>query len=759
MKRKLSFLSLIPLLAVLVSASGTSASGSHQLSRSSELVSPLSTAFTYQGRLEDANGPVSNTCDFKFGLFGSPRDSDQLGSTLLREGVLVADGYFTVADLDFGAAVFQGEARWLGIAVRCPSGTGTFESLSPRQALTAAPYALYALSAGSAPWSGLTGVPAGFADGVDDGSSYTAGEGLTLSGTQFSVDTSLIQARVGEVCPSGSAIRAVNQDGTVTCQGVSGTAGGDITAVWTGDGLFGGNDVGDITLEVDTDYLQRRVDSSCPAGSAIRVINPDGTVSCETDSDTTYSAGSGLTLNGLNGTQFSVDNATTQARVGGTCSPGSSIRIINADGTVSCETDNNTTTFWGLSGSSGTNPASNYLGTSDNQPLVLRVNATQALRLEPTSGTPNLVGGYSGNSVTEGVYGAVIAGGGESGEVNRVTDIYGTVGGGRNNQAGKTIGVIGFSSFATVSGGLENTASGLVATVSGGYDNTASGNYATVGGGIGNDASSLASTVGGGDHNTASGYAATVSGGYDNTASGIYATVPGGRDNDAVGDYSFAVGQRARALSSGAFVWADSNYFDFDSIGSNTFSARATGGYNLVAGINTSGGTTWHCIFYNGTSWACSSDRHQKENFQAVDGRAVLEKVSQLPVLYWNAKGTDPAVKHLGPMAQDFYAAFGLGDDDTRIATIDLDGVSLAAIQGLYQLSLEKDARIAALEGRLEGQQGHIEALEARLAALERAGQPGQAGGSPALGYLPYLGFAALGFGLTWRSRKRGGER
>ena len=231
MKRKLYFLSLIPLLALLISASGTSASGGQQLSRSSDLASPLGTAFTYQGRLDDTNGPVSSHCDLEFGLFGSPGGSDQVGSTLPRENVLVADGYFTVDDLDFGASAFQGQARWLEIAVRCPSGSGTFESLSPRQALTASPYALYALSAGSLPWSGLTGVPAGFADGVDDGSSYIAGEGLTLSGTQFSVNTSLIQARVGEACPNGSAIRAVNHDGTVTCQGVSGTAGGDITAV------------------------------------------------------------------------------------------------------------------------------------------------------------------------------------------------------------------------------------------------------------------------------------------------------------------------------------------------------------------------------------------------------------------------------------------------------------------------------------------------------------------------------------------------
>ncbi len=87
----------------------------------------------------------------------------------------------------------------------------------------------------------------------------------------------------------------------------------------------------------------------------------------------------------------------------------------------------------------------------------------------------------------------------------------------------------------------------------------------------------------------------------------------------------------------------------------------------------------------------------------------------QQPLYTWNAKGTDPAVKHPGPMAQDFYAAFGLGDSDISIATIDLDGVALAAIRGLYAQHQELQQENMALRARLE-------TLEARLAALEQAG-------------------------------------
>ncbi|HLP78061.1 MAG TPA: tail fiber domain-containing protein, partial [Candidatus Paceibacterota bacterium] len=102
----------------------------------------------------------------------------------------------------------------------------------------------------------------------------------------------------------------------------------------------------------------------------------------------------------------------------------------------------------------------------------------------------------------------------------------------------------------------------------------------------------------------------------------------------------------------------------------------------------------------NGT-FVSASDRNLKENFQPVDVLAVLNKVAALPVSRWNYKD-DQSQQHLGPMAQDFYAAFGVGPDDKHIATVDEGGVALAAIQGLNQKLEQKETEIAELKARLE---------------------------------------------------------
>lgn len=104
----------------------------------------VATAFTYQGQLKEGGGPVNQTVDFEFTLWRDPLSTepgDQVGLPDLEYGVGVLNGLFTVT-LDFGEGAFTGEARWLEIKVRAPAGGGAFTTLSPRQELTPAPYAL-----------------------------------------------------------------------------------------------------------------------------------------------------------------------------------------------------------------------------------------------------------------------------------------------------------------------------------------------------------------------------------------------------------------------------------------------------------------------------------------------------------------------------------------------------------------------------------------------------------------------------------------
>jgi len=344
--------------------------------------------------------------------------------------------------------------------------------------------------------------------------------------------------------------------------------------------------------------------------------------------------------------------------------------------------------------------------------ITLTGSINTALRLETTAGAPNVVGGYSGNTVTAGAQGATIGGGGFNLNTNSVTDNRGTVAGGSNNQAGDNAGTTADRSYATVGGGNGNTASGSASTVAGGEFNTASGAQATICGGSGNVASATnASVVGGGLGNTASGNSSSVvGGGSGNTASGDYSTVAGGSANTASGAYGFAAGRRAKANHQGAFVWGDSTDADIASSATNQFIARAVGGVTFYTSTDLSTGVT---VAAGGGSWSSVSDRNAKQNFAPVDGTGLLARLASIPVLTWNYKAQDASIRHLGPMAQDFYAAFQVGEDNKHIATVDADGVALAAIQALYQRSVQKDRKIEQLTQE-------VDELRARLTRLEQ---------------------------------------
>lgn len=293
------------------------------------------------------------------------------------------------------------------------------------------------------------------------------------------------------------------------------------------------------------------------------------------------------------------------------------------------------------------------------------------------SGVGSTVGGGNGNSAN-GVR-ATIAGGRENvangdaafvaGQNNRVTDHWGTIAGGQNNMAGDDLGSLDDAQ------------------------------HATVGGGFGNFASSRLTTVGGGLANRATAFTATVGGGQSNIASGLRSTVPGGVLNVAAADASFAVGSRAKANHAGAFVWGDGTVADVASTAANQFVVRASGGTTFYSNGALTAGVT---LAPGAGAWSNLSDRNVKRNLRTVDGLEVLERLSGVPMASWSYESQDSSIRHMGPMAQDFRAAFGLGEDDRHISTLDADGVALAAIQALYEIVREKDREIQTLKERLD---------------------------------------------------------
>jgi hypothetical protein len=128
-------------------------------------------------------------------------------------------------------------------------------------------------------------------------------------------------------------------------------------------------------------------------------------------------------------------------------------------------------------------------------------------------------------------------------------------------------------------------------------------------------------------------------------------------------------------------------------------------------------------------SWSTISDSSTKSNVQPVDAAAILERVAAMPISTWNYTTQDPAIRHLGPMAQDFHAAFGLGESDTMISSVDAQGIALAAVQGLNakveSLLAAKDREIAALEARVAEQQRAL-AMQSQEIRRARATHEGE---------------------------------
>ena len=366
-----------------------------------------------------------------------------------------------------------------------------------------------------------------------------------------------------------------------------------------------------------------------------------------------------------------------------------------------------------------------FKSPGDATSLEIKLSGERVMRYEYSANSPNVIGGSKFNYVDPGVWGASIGGGGTvSGSVNRVSGHYGTVAGGMLNLSGPFAAPVDFH-FGTVGGGWRNNAAGYASVVAGGELNTSTGGYSVVGGGLLNTANLQSVIVGGqqnwasdgggvvaGTNNAAEGKWSFVGGGSANAAGGAFSAVLGGMGNVAQGDYSVAVGRRAKTYEPGALpvthhgvlAFADGNDVDFHSAASNEFAARATGGVRFVTAIDVTGLPIWSCGVSGGAggSWGCTSDRDAKSDLIPLDGIATLERLAALPVYQWVARDDPRRIPHAGPTAQDFMAAFWLGDNDKMIGFADAQGVAFAAIQGLNAKLAEKDREIAELKRAVE---------------------------------------------------------
>ncbi len=205
---------------------------------------------------------------------------------------------------------------------------------------------------------------------------------------------------------------------------------------------------------------------------------------------------------------------------------------------------------------------------------------------------------------------------------------------------------------------------------------------------------------------------ASVGGGESNQASGEFATVPGGQANVAHGEGSFAAGMGSNAADNGDFVWSDvaSGATAISVTGDNEFLARARGGVTFYSSANLASGVK---LAAGSGTWSSLSDRNAKTAILPLNDDGVLARVAALPISEWSYS-TERGVRHVGPMAQDFYAAFKVGEDDRHITSIDEDGVALAAIKAL-------NARVAGLREDNEALRRQLIALTAKVNAIETA--------------------------------------
>jgi len=676
------------------------------------------TTFTYQGRLADGSAVANGSYDLTFSVWTNETGPAQVAGTITNAATAITNGIFTVV-LDFGPGVFTGADRWLEISVRA-NGTGSFFTLQPRQKLTATPYAIMAGTA-----SNLSGtisdsqVPTNVAR-LDANNNFTGTNGLNDADLRLRVNSNIYHGlgwyggskTFGGAAPDGPVLFGYNG-------GALGlTSVGHTELFWNhlGVGIGPG-----FTSPQDLLHVQSPTD--------VRVW-----------AETTNAGFAGfLTKNSLAGWFMGVDYGTSwfleenfpQTRIPLVVTSGGNVGIGTNNPGTSLEVNGGIRARGGPPGAFGFSNngyAFNGIGdtdsgmfSSDNGQIEFYNNSVEAMRI---------MNGNVGIGATNPAAKLDVRGG------SILTD---SVLGFGNVQQAPSPSSTYLASPATNTLALYTASLEQLRVASNGNVGIGTVNPGTKldvrGGGVLTDnffgfssvqqgAVPVSTYIGAPAGDTLSFYTASterlrvsaagnVGIGASNPQAGLH--VNNSMPTTAMIESAYTAGTWLNLQNdAGGRNWGLISTGSGNGEGPGQFLVRDN---NLAAVrmiIQTNGNVGIGTITptnrlhvaggVSATDFVTTSDRNAKENFAAVNPRQVLDKVAALPITTWNFKELSDG-RHMGPVAQDFYAAFGLGGGDTTITTVDPAGVAFAAIQGLNQKVDElrnelkrKDAENRALE-------------------------------------------------------------
>ncbi len=222
-----------------------------------------------------------------------------------------------------------------------------------------------------------------------------------------------------------------------------------------------------------------------------------------------------------------------------------------------------------------------------------------------------------------------------------------------------------------------------------------------------------------GEDNTASGYASVAMGYHAHTNARRGSFVFGDNVTGGTGDSIRAelAGQAVWRLSCGMRIYTNQALTTGVAFGGPAVNSSVCGSSNYYGQANAMISTSTGAYLSTSGVWTNTSDVNRKHLFRSVAGEDVLTRLRSLPIASWSYRTDDDGIRHLGPTAQDFRQAFGLGQDDVTIGTVDADGVTLAAAQALDARTLAQQQRIEALEAENAALRARMERLEALVTA------------------------------------------